>query len=760
MCSLCNEGWVFDTTIMGGPTGGTVKGRIHPVSAEWEDGYSRPSTGSIVVATRDPSAEDVWSGATGLYISQVLPDGTRLPRFGGYIESFNGSAGGATTLGIKSVDSFLEERLIAGPADPYTLWAYRDDPPDTQVAIELYKPTGPTTDTRILGPDITDGGTAAVAAFLVLLAQGNMLGDELVGLGELTATFEAPFSPLAGASGVDPFVYYNWWDFKNIGQAIRELVEAEAGVKYRLDHSYFNGVWSSVMVFSDVIGVERDYILKSDRELWQYALQVDASEKATRVYGVGLGDGGDSLFSIAYDADGIDNLPERQATVAWKDQANANALDAQTAGYVTDHRDPTTIPSGTIVGLPDYDSDAAGYDPAKGFPAPEICRPGDTFGVEIGYGVITVEDIRVRNLGVAWSLKEGAPVERTIGMQPVIRANESVRTQVPARVPTAELPVTQTEQVTADPWPQRGKLTNVTSGALTEISGMEESIKNPGHVWVHNDEQVNPQVHLVSLKDGHTAATFTPNPGVSAAPVGDPESIRISRVSGKLVLADTGDNDLDRPTSGVNQPHLLSVIEPKGAGNKGTIAATKYPIAYPGGQRVNCETLLIHPTTDVVYLVSKEATRARVFSFGPLSAMSTSNNVGTLVATLNIKNVSDGTHTYKGGFILLLNGTTKVPVLKSDFSYAGAQLTIPAMTKAEAIAVRDACSFVVTTETKSSGGGQAPIYQELIPTQFGATCTTPAGPTGTGTGTTTGNPNATVPGQLIPMNNWKLQLPI
>lgn len=733
---------------------------LHPVSAEWEEGYSRPSTGSIVVATRDPSAEDVWSGATGIYISQVMPDGTRRGRFGGYIESFTGSAGGATTLGLKSIDSFLEERLIAGPSDPYRLWAYRTAfiPPDTEIGIRVFKPTGPTTETLVYGPTVpTEGGTSALAAFLVRLAQGNIEGGPPVGLGELTATYAAPYSPLPAAPSGARYITYDWWDFKNIGQAIRELVEVESGIKYQLDHSYSNGYWSTNMLFSDVIGTERDYVLKSDRELWQYGLQVDASEKATRVYGIGLGDEGNTMFSIAYDADGVDNLPERQATVAWKDQANSEALDQQTKGYVTDHRDPTTIPSGTIVGMPDYDPDAPGYDPQKGFPAPEICRPGDTVGVEIGYGVITVKDIQVRILGVAWSLKEGAPVERSIGMQPVIRANSSIRTQTPTKPPSGTLPVTQTETETADPWPARGKLTNVTNGALTEISGMEASIKNPGHVWVTDDEALTAhQVHLVSLKDGHTAATFTPNPGVSAAPVGDPEAIRISRVSGNLVLADTGDNALSRPTSGANQPHLLSVVEPKGAGSKGLIAATKYPIAYPGGERINCETLLIHPTTDVVYLVSKEATRARVFSFGPLSAMSTSNNVGTLVATLSIKNVSDGTHTLKGGFILLVPAaSTKVPVLKSDFSYAGAQLTIPAMTKCEAIAVRDSCSFVVTTE-----GTNAPIYQELIPTWAGATCTTPAGPSGDGTGSTPTNPAATVPGQLINLNGTKLQLPI
>lgn len=741
---------------LSGPNAGQVTNVLHPIGGEWEEGYSRPSTGSLILAARDPSQVDVWPD-TGIYISQVMPDGSRRCRFGGYFPANGGNGGGALTVGMVSIDTALNKCLFAGPDDPYTLIGVGVPGPSTDIFYLVGKPTGMEVRTDFYSSANYPATQASLPAFLVkVAAKGNLEGEGSTRVPLLDSVVDQPYTEWDGLPPVPAFMlpFQNWWDFKNIGQWVAEMVGAEDGVKYWIEHIYTNGYWSSVMHFSDQIGTDRDYTLRSDRDLWQYGLEVDGTQRASRVYGVGAGEEWNTQFSIAYDAGRDTDYPEWQATQAWKDQTGTT-LDGLTRGVVADHRDPTTIPSGTVVGLPDYDSDAAGFDPQKGFPAPEICVPGDTFGVDIGYGAITVKDIRVRNLGVAWSLKEGAPVERTIAMQPLERPSLSVRTQTPTKPPDAELPVTQTPTVTADPWPQRGKLTNVTNDALTEISGMEASVQNPGHVWVTDDEALTShQVHLVSLKDGHTAATFTPNPGVSASPVGDPEAIRLSRLTGKLVLADTGDNALNRPTSGANQPHLLSVTEPKGAGSKGQVAAAKYPIAYPNGERINCETLLIHPTTDVVYLVSKETTRARVFSYGPLSAMSTANNVGTLVATLAIKNVSDGTHTYKGNFILLLNGTTKALVLKSDFSYAGAQLTIPAMTKPEAIAVRDSCSFVVTTE-----GTNAPIYQELIPTSFGATCTTPAGSSGTG-GTTPTNPNATVPGQLIPMNNWKLQLPI
>lgn len=739
---------------LSGPNAGQVTNVLHPISAEFEELYSRPSVGSLVLATKDPAQEDVWPD-TGLYISQVMPDGSRRARFGGYFPKNSASGGGALGITVESIDTFLNQRLMAGPDSPYRFESGRVisiPPTNSFVGIVVTKPTGPST--YALVTETTDRAVrSAVPVFLVNFARGNIEGEGFTGAPILTAVWEQPSVVDTAAAWVEQT--QEWWDVKSVGQMIREAVEAVDGPKYYPEHIYSNGYWSTVLHFADSIGTERDYTLQSDREGWQYGLEVDGSERASRLYGIGAGEESNTMFAIAYDAGRDPNYPERQVSVAWKDQTIQANLNASTTGYVADHRDPTTVPSMTVVGLPDYDPDTAGFDPQKGFPAPEICRPGDTFNVDIGYGAATVRGIRVRNLGVSWSLKQGTPVERTIAMQPVERPSVSVRLQTPAVPPSPEgpVPVTTPKPGTADPWPTPGRLVNVTGNVLAEISGMEASIKNPNHVWVHNDEQQTPQVHLVSLKDGHTAATFTPNPGASAAPVGDPEAIRISRVSGRLVLADIGDNAKTRPTSGANQPHLLAVAEPKGAGAKGKIAATKYPIAYPGGEKINAETLLIHPTTDEVFIVSKEPTRARVFSFGALSAMSTANNVGTLVATLAIKNVSDGTHTYAGNFIILMEaGRTLVRVFKSNWGYGGT-INIPAMAKAEAIAVRDTCSFVVTTE-----GPNPPIYQVLIPKTFGATCTTPAGPSGGGG--TPSNPNAVVPGQLIDMSNWKLQLPI
>jgi hypothetical protein len=757
MCTFCGDGFRFETTYLSGPNAGQVKQVLHPIAAEFEELYSRPSSGSLTLATRDVSADDVWPD-TGIYISQVMPDGTRRGRFGGYFPKNNGSGGGALTVAIESLDGFLSNRLLVGPSAPYTLLATSFGA--GTVLFRVFKPTAPNVETPVYDSPLTPSTRNALPTFLVRIAKGNLEGEGITGVPTLNAVIGEPNEIVDSDT---PFMVINqpWWDFKNIGQWIDEIVTAEDGPKYQLSHEYSNGFWATTMTFADTVGEARDYTLKSDREGWQYGLEVDGSDKASRVYGIGAGEEWVTQYSIAYDSGRDPDYPERQVTQAWKDQSIPANLDGLTKGYVADHRDPTTVPSMTVVGLPDYDPDAEGYDPQKGFPAPEICKPGDTYLVDIGYGAITVKDIRVRNLGVAWSLKEGAPVERTLAMQPVERPSLSVKTQTPAKPPGGTVPVTSSDPAsggggatTADPWPKSGLLTNINVASLDEISGIEASKANKGFAWVFDDEQETPQVVLINMTNGRQAASFTPNPGVSAAPVGDPEAIRLARSTNTLVLADTGDNDLNRPTSGANQPHLLALPEPKGAGNKGPLPARRLPIRYPNSERVNVETLLIHPTTEQVYLVSKEATRARVFGYGTLSSMNTTNNTGTLVATMTLKNVSDGTHTWAGGFLLLrAAGIQNTQVYSATTWKRVGAINTPPMDKSEAIAVVSSCAFITTSE-----GPTPPLYQILIPKTYGATCATPAGPVGGGS--TPSNPNITVPGQLINMSNWKLQLPI
>lgn len=732
----------FETVELGGPDSGRVKGVLHPVSAKWENLYSQPSDGSIILATQDVSAEDIWPGSTGVFISQVNKDGSRRCRFAGYIPKDNGAGGGSGTVALKSIDAFLNERLVAGVNDPWGVTV-------TGGNLNVVKPTSPTTTTTIYSVPF-NGTQAEFAAFLVTLSRGNLVGDGVRGLGLLTAVDDLPNTITYDQS-------ISWWDFKNIGAAIAELVESENGVKYWLEPTFSNGYWSVVMHFADQIGTDRDYTVLSDREAVEYALEINAESKATRVYGVGSGSEGNTQFTIAYDADELDNLPEHQATVAWKDVTVPAKLDALARGYVADHRDPITIPSFSLLGLPNYDTNDPSYDPQQGFPGPEILEPGDTFAVSIGYGFITVRDLRVRCLGVAWNLDSPEIAERVVACQPVERPNTSVRTQTPAKPPAPETPVTDTQRggnpTTVTPWPVKGLVNHVDVNTLTEISGMEVSARTPGEVWLFDDEVDSPQINRVNLKTGRRTMGVNLSTGLPSQ--ADPEAIRLSRVSGRLVLADTGDNDNNRPTSGDNQPSLYVFDEPTGGGTK-TVTTKRLRIRYPASEKVNVETLLIHPLTDEVFLVSKEDDKARVFGYGKLSDMSTTGqNTGTLVATItDLNEVSDGTHTWDGKNVLFrAKGVSHTMSYSTTTWKRSGQISTPSMSKSEAIAVESTCSFLTTTE-----GDDAPIYRILIPKSLGAKCGETSGPTGSGTGS--GSNPKKVPGEVLNLNGWKITLPI
>jgi hypothetical protein len=667
---VCGDGWRFEATEL---STGVVKAVLHPLSVEWEDNYTAPGVGSMLIATKGYAANDVWPNTTGVYVSRVNPDGTRVPYWGGFVEKVSGSAGGATTLGLKSIDSYLNRRLLATDVD---VLPYERD----------------TLQTR--------------------------MGADLVNIARLNKGV-----PLFGVEGVGTKVQYRAWnagsgateiEFKNIGDAIAELVADVRGVRYHLDHVFAAGAWRTNMIFTDAWGETRNYVLTSDREGWQYSLEIDGSQETSRAYGVGA----QGMYSIAYDEDAL--LPELQSTPSFTDTNVPVQLDMQTQGYITDHRDPATNPVLTVPGLNWPDS-----------PPPDQLLPGDVVGVNIGYGLITFQGT-ARVLSIGWKLTTGQPVARTLALLPTVRPSQGIKTQTPAVEPAPTTPVEEAIVAPSSPWPGAGLLTTVKVSTLGEMSGIQGSRTYPNGVWVHNDENESPQVYLIDKTTGQKVGSWTPT-GSSRV---DPEAIRLNLQTNVLVLADIGDNNGNR-TGGVR---LFAVPEPT-KGDKGTIPATEYVVKYPFGP-TNAECLMIHPLTSEWLIATKDG---RLVSFGtnPVPAP-----MGTLKATGLPANISDGDITRDGKFALFTTvGQSYVNVVSTSTWKKVGQIPIPAMAKCEAISILGPCHFVVTSE-----GVGAPIYQVLIPTAYGATCSTPAGPS-----IPPGNP---LPAQVLNLTNWKLTLPI
>lgn len=642
-CARCGEGWRIESTDL---STGVVKAVLHPISCEWEEQYSRPGSGTLSIAAKGPSIDDVWPHDTGIYISRVSIDGTRIGHFGGYIERVS-VVGGSASIGLQPLDEFPLHRLLANSNEglAYSTPSYvsPEDP-------------GP-------GKSQTE-----IATDLINLAI-NDLGF-------------VPLTPVAEASSQTRVRSWAAYEFKNLGEAIRELVDTISGVKYRLEHRFYESParWQTYIRFFDEENIDRGVEIRSDQEAYRYGLEIDARDQASRIYGVGTGEGSTQMFSVAVDEDA--SSPEFQATVAWKDVTVAATLDENTRGSVTLRRDPATTPTATLVGINKI--------------SPDVLLTGDIVSADIGYGVATFRDEKARVTSQSWRLSVGEPITRSLGLDPIIRPSISVKTQTPAIEPPVTIDVEQTDTPQtpiAVPTPPTGLVTTVRVGSLNEISGMQYA-KAGNSVWLHNDENNTPQVILVSLSTGEAIGSYTPS-GPSRK---DPESIR-AHPDGRLFLGDIGDNDNNR-----SSVRLYATSEGSGGGQT-------FDIRYPFGP-ANAEALLIHPTTGEIIIVTKDG---RAVSFGSTGVPAPT---GTQIASGLPNNISDGTFTTNGKFMLFtVSGLASVYVYSFPEFVSAGTISIPNLTKCESITVEGPCSFLVSSE-----GENAPIHRVAIPTAFGSTC--------------------------------------
>lgn len=635
VCFDCGEGWRVEATHL---HTGVVKAVLQPLTADFDDNYTLTGDGSLLVDTLDPSAFDTWPHTTGLYISEIASDGTRVGRFGGYIEKVSASGAGATSLGLKTIDEFPFHRLLVNP--------------DEGIA---YSTPG------YVSPEAPgDGLSQTVIAKELLTIAVSALGS-------------IPLLPVAETSSQLRVRSWLASDYKNLGDALRELAETINGVRWKLTHTFYENParWVTFITFTDEQNIDRGIRIRSNIEAWQYGLQLDAKDQASRVFGVGAGEGATQMFSVAVDEDAL--LPEFQATVAFKDITVPATLDEQTRGELTKRRDPITTPTATLIGLEDV--------------PPETLQSGDIISADIGFGAFTFRDQKARVTGQSWKLIQEQPPTRTLLLDPVVRPSLSVKTQTPAVAlpPTtpeeAETPPPETP-ITPPP-PAAGLVTTVMVSSLNEISGMQYA---DGNVYLTNDENNNPQVIMVSLATGKQVNAFN----VGSPNRTDPEAIR-AHPDGRVFLGDIGDNNSNRSSV------RLYVIG----------SSASYVIRYPFGP-ANAEALLIHPQTGEVFVGTKTG---KVVSFGA----GPTAGVGSQVASGLVSEISDGTFTNNGKYAFFTVAGSSVVYV---YAYPGwqqvGQIGIPNLPKCESITIESDCSFLISTEGKN-----APIHRVLIPKTFG-----------------------------------------
>jgi hypothetical protein len=152
-------------------------------------------------------------------------------------------------------------------------------------------------------------------------------------------------------------------------------------------------------------------------------------------------------------------------------------------------------------------------------------------------------------------------------------------------------------------------IATIKNQAITESSGLVASRTTPGVYWTHNDSGDGPFIYAFDTR-GDSLGVFR----VTGAKAVDWEDMSIGPGPqpnrSYLYIGDIGDNDELR-----SEVVVYRVVEPdiKGAARNSTktrpIAtepAEAIRLQYPDGKH-NAETLLVHPTTGNIYIITKVA---------------------------------------------------------------------------------------------------------------------------------------------------------
>jgi len=179
-----------------------------------------------------------------------------------------------------------------------------------------------------------------------------------------------------------------------------------------------------------------------------------------------------------------------------------------------------------------------------------------------------------------------------------------------------------------------GPVTNLGPIGIIELSGLAASQKNPGILYAHDDSG-GPAALTIMSSVGATVGQLVVMGSMNI----DWEDLALGPcpTGSCLYIGEIGDN----AASGATPTVVYRVTEPTIAAGTmpGMLTATaeRFELQYPNNAHADAETLMVHPTTGDVYVVSKHTFGTKSSAYkaaAPLS--STSLNVMTRVAMLAV----------------------------------------------------------------------------------------------------------------------------
>ena len=163
---------------------------------------------------------------------------------------------------------------------------------------------------------------------------------------------------------------------------------------------------------------------------------------------------------------------------------------------------------------------------------------------------------------------------------------------------------------------EEATVTKVKSKKLNEISGLANSRHCPEILWTHNDSGDTATFYAISSKNGTLQAGYH----LANTNALDWEDMAIAKSLNngpvKLYLADMGDNQRIRPNiiiHRVTEPQVKMRQEDDRDAPESTITEFESIwLRYPDGAK-DAEGLIVDPTTNDIFIFSKEPNRSRVY---------------------------------------------------------------------------------------------------------------------------------------------------